>query len=259
MRLALAVVLVAVCGAAHAAPVIVCSTGDATAATSGCGPAINSAASNNLSADGNWYVASNASGAFFSQAFVTINNVAPLQAPGPWLANNTNDIHGVGAGSSWIILTSDQGNLFPNGHSYFSTQFVLGAETDLAHFAISGDWLADDYGLGIFLNGTAISQANLPVFGGEGGAMVPFAVTSGQFVVGPNTLTFEVQNDSTDHGALTDTHTGSPFGVRVLITAAGVTSPTGGVPEPTTWALLLVGFGLAGSGLRARRRAIPVA
>ena len=257
MRLALAVVLAALCGAAHAAPVIVCSTGDSTASAGGCGPGINSPGSNNLSADGNWYVASNPAGAFFSQAYVTINNLDPLQSAGPWLANNANDINGVGAGSSWIVLTNNQSNLFFNGHVYFSTQFVLSATTDLEHFAISGDWLADDYGLGIFLNGTAISQASLPAFGGEGGPMTPFAVTPGQFVVGANTLTFEVQNDSTDHGALTDTHTGSPLGVRVLFTAAGVPAPTGGVPEPSTWALLLVGFGLAGSGLRARHGAIP--
>lgn len=29
----------------------------------------------------------------------------------------------------------------------------------------------------------------------------------------------------------------------------------GGVPEPATWALLVVGFGTAGAAMRARRRA----
>lgn len=33
-------------------------------------------------------------------------------------------------------------------------------------------------------------------------------------------------------------------------------SPAGGVPEPTTWALMFVGFGALGSGLRSRRRAV---
>ena len=34
-----------------------------------------------------------------------------------------------------------------------------------------------------------------------------------------------------------------------------VTSSTGGVPEPATWALMLLGFGGLGTALRSRRRA----
>lgn len=36
----------------------------------------------------------------------------------------------------------------------------------------------------------------------------------------------------------------------------GTQNMVGGVPEPATWALMLAGFGLAGAGLRARRRII---
>jgi len=35
-----------------------------------------------------------------------------------------------------------------------------------------------------------------------------------------------------------------------------VTSVTGGVPEPATWGLMILGFGLAGAGLRRRRLAL---
>lgn len=41
--------------------------------------------------------------------------------------------------------------------------------------------------------------------------------------------------------------------VRVFDTPTG-TLPVGGVPEPSTWALLILGFGAVGSALRARRR-----
>jgi hypothetical protein len=33
------------------------------------------------------------------------------------------------------------------------------------------------------------------------------------------------------------------------------TLPQGGVPEPSIWSMLLLGFGLAGAGLRSQRRA----
>ena len=35
--------------------------------------------------------------------------------------------------------------------------------------------------------------------------------------------------------------------------------PTAGVPEPSTWALLLVGFGLTGAAMRYRRRSTKIA
>jgi hypothetical protein len=40
--------------------------------------------------------------------------------------------------------------------------------------------------------------------------------------------------------------------------ATGVLDFNTAVPEPRTWALLLVGFGLVGSTLRRRREARPV-
>lgn len=38
----------------------------------------------------------------------------------------------------------------------------------------------------------------------------------------------------------------------------GTFASTGGVPEPTTWALAIIGFGLAGARLRHRRRERPI-
>ena len=35
-------------------------------------------------------------------------------------------------------------------------------------------------------------------------------------------------------------------------------APNGGVPEPATWAMMILGFGLIGTAARARRRALPV-
>ncbi|MBE1526364.1 hypothetical protein GGC65_000820 [Sphingopyxis sp. OAS728] len=40
-------------------------------------------------------------------------------------------------------------------------------------------------------------------------------------------------------------------------TDPGVTPPVAAVPEPGTWALMLIGFGLCGAVLRRRRRSLP--
>jgi len=233
----------ALASTAFAGDFTICSTGLATATTSGCGPAINSPLANNLLPDGNWYVSSNSSGTFQSQAFVTINNSFPVQNAGPWLGND--------ASSAWITPSNDQNGQYINGTSnYFSTQFNLTGPPSLAQ--ISGFWLADDYGSGIFLNGVSVGQASLPAFGGLGGPMVPFNITQGNpgmgqafFTPGQNTLTFGVVNDATNHGQLNNPAT-SPTGVRVLFTSA-----TDSVPEPGT--MLLMGGGLIGIGLLARR------
>jgi hypothetical protein len=243
-------VLTALTSAAFAGNINICSTGFATATTSGCGPAINSPASNNLTADGNWYEASNSSGTVMGQAFVTVNNAYPIQNAGPWLANNTNDSNGVGVGSSWITPGNNQGTAYINGPYYFATNFSLSG-LQAATASLSGYWLADDYGGGISLNGVQVGQNSLPAFGGLGGPMVPFSITEGNaamgqavFTGGTNVLTFGVVNDSTDHGAVAGGST--PTGVRVLFNNASAS-----VPEPGT--MFLMGIGLIGTGLLARR------
>lgn len=44
----------------------------------------------------------------------------------------------------------------------------------------------------------------------------------------------------------------SGSGISILATAMG--GPTGGVPEPTSWALMIAGFGMVGSAIRRRRK-----
>jgi hypothetical protein len=185
---------------------------------------------------------------------VTVNNAFPVQNSGPWLANNTNDINGVGAGSSWIVPSqsqSNQGTSYINGAYYFATQFNLNA-SQVATASINGYWLADDYGGGIYLNGANVGQSSMPAYGGLGGPMVPFNISQGvggaSYQMGTNVLTFGVTNDNTNlPGGGGDP---SPTGVRVLFTNAS------SVPEPGT--LFLMGTGLIGAGLLTRRRRAKV-
>lgn len=229
-----------------ASTVILCSTGETTASGAGCGLSVNSPAANNLTPDGNWFVASGTGGVFQSQAFVTVNNSLPLQAAGPWLAND--------GGSAWLTPGSNQATTYIDGSfTYFAQTFGLTAG-QLANVVIKGSWLADDYAAGIFLNGAVVPESSFPLFGGEGGPMVPFTITQGtvpgepMFVTGSNTIVFAVENDASNRGAVTSPGN-TPTGVRILITEADSIAP--GVPEPATFGLLMGGFGAL---LLVRRR-----
>lgn len=220
--------LVACAASCAASPFILCSTGEVTATVAGCGTAINSPAANNLLPDGNWYVSSNSSGTFQSQAYVTINNSIPLQAAGPWLANDSS--------SAWITPTNNQNGQFINGTQiFYSSQFTLTA-AQASSAVVSGSWLADDYGTGVFLNGIEVAQSSLPLFGSTGGPMVPFTITGG-FTTGQNVITFGFKNDATNGGTITNPATG-PTGARILITQAA----SGVTPEPATFGILAAGI-----------------
>ena len=54
-------------------------------------------------------------------------------------------------------------------------------------------------------------------------------------------------------------HTGAFLSLNLNSTDVVITPPTGGVPEPAGWALMILGFGAAGAALRARRDAVRAA
>lgn len=90
------------------------------------------------------------------------------------------------------------------------------------------------WGCGTYPSGTGLTTLNNP---GEATAFLQFSgnVTSLSF-----------------------TDTVPEFWHGVTVGIGGIASSTGGVPEPGTWALMLVGVGAAGMALRARRRFAPI-
>ena len=139
------------------------------------------------------------------------------------------------ADSRWV---SYSGSPFGgSGLTAFETTFDL-TGYDLASAVLSGRWGADNEGV-IKLNGTVIATLSGTKYENFN-QLCQFGATSG-FVSGLNTLRFEV-ND-----------TGVPMAFRTddMSLTANLSSA---VPEPATWAMMIVGFGAVGSMVRTTRR-----
>ena len=144
---------------------------------------------------------------------------------GPWLGDDST--------SDWIAPNTDSSLDGPIGAYDYQVSFSL-AGLDPSTAAVSGDWSSDNEGYDILLNGHSTGQMTT----GQFAAFTPFTILSG-FQSGINTLDFLIYND------------GGPTGVRVEM--SGTAGIAGAIPEPATWALMLVGFGGMGGALRMGR------
>lgn len=143
------------------------------------------------------------------------NNLFPL---GPWLLETS--------GSRWLTPTTNAAdNVAATTYVYGTTFSLAGYDAATAKFA--GRFAGDNDVIAIMLNGKAISA-------GASGyrAFTAFDSIGGTFLGGLNTLDFVVAN------------AGGPGGVRVEV--AGDADLAAMVPEPSTWALMIIGFGLVG-------------
>jgi hypothetical protein len=162
------------------------------------------------------------------------NGVFPL---GPWVADTTT--------SRWITPLPVAGaDLDPvaNGLYNYSLTFSLaGYVANTASF--SGRFAADNSVTALKLNGVSISG-----IGGGFSSWTNFDSSGGIFNAGENVLTFTVTNFGLASG--------NPSGLRVELTGTADLAPAPGVPEPQTWAMLVVGFGLVGVSARRRKAAV---
>lgn len=136
------------------------------------------------------------------------------------------------ADSRWISLGAG-GSPGSNTTRYRLSFDLTGLNAATAQ--IGGSWGADNLGT-IFLNGanTGITTSNFSF-------LTSFNIATG-FVSGVNNVDFEIQ----DFGPPT------AFRVDNLAGTADLAA-TGGVPEPATWAMMIMGFFGLGGVLRSRR------
>lgn len=140
------------------------------------------------------------------------------------------------ADSRWISLSST-GSPGSNTTTYRLTFDLTGFNPVTA--SISGSWGADNIAT-MLLNGAP--TGNVLSNPSNFSSLTAFSILAG-FNGGINTLDFVV----TDQGA--------PTALRVDNLSGRAQAITGAIPEPSTWAMMLLGFGAIGLGFRKNRRA----
>lgn len=176
-------------------------------------------------------------------ATVTTIGWAQASTGASWLsANNVGTAAGVTGTPTALDAPGNFGTGFtasnsaPQGFYYYTTTFTLTPGT----YGISGgEWLSDNQGAAIFLNGINLAMTNLTQFSTPSAYSAPAAdfITTGA----PNTLTFVVFNEN-----YSPVHS-SPTGIEIEGTVTAV-------PEPTAIALVMSGLPLVGLYWAAQRR-----
>lgn len=119
----------------------------------------------------------------------------------------------------------------------FSTTFSL-AGFDSLNATMSGQAMFDNFGE-IFLNGNQLG-GTITGFA----SLAPFGTNANFFLAGVNTLSFVLHNIEGP----------TAFQVAGLTVTAAALPAVGGVPEPASWALLMIGFGTVGAAMRRKQR-----
>jgi hypothetical protein len=160
------------------------------------------------------------------------NGVFPV---GPWLEETST--------SRWLTPTPNGGDSFdpfaPGEYSY-SLAFDLPTFSAASFFA---SFAADNAVSLITLNGNVLA----PTSGGGFGGWDSFSASTGDFVAGTNVLTVKVTNWAQNGG--------NPTGFRLEFGQSDVAA----VPEPATWAMMIMGFGAMGALMRSNRRRLQTA
>jgi len=161
----------------------------------------------------------------------------PQRFPFPlnWVLNGPN--------SSWIAANPFAE--FGNGDMTFTLDFTVSDPSTAG--IVYGSWTTDD-GAMLSLNGVTLSS----LASGQTATMHHFSTVPGDFVAGLNVLTMQLVNsDFNVEGARLE---GLIVGGGTVTLATLSPPPAPGIPEASTWIMMLAGFaGLGFAGYRASR------
>jgi hypothetical protein len=201
--------------------------------------ALGSVANWQFGSDTAW-APSNAGGSFLPAFFKATSN-GPVSglivcSTCDWLAGDV------------VTHTTDQANGigFGIGNVLFTTPFAGTANISGATWAGRAINRTQDWQ--VYLNGNLLAGGVLPGDGSNGrNAQDSFAFSNIALAAGDLLELRLIQNAN------------APFGDFVgLNFNVDLTALPGGIPEPASWALMIVGFGLVGSAMRRRQRTVSV-
>lgn len=184
--------------------------------------------------DGNWQLTGgDGTGVPSALPAATYASAQNGQFPiGYWVPDSTT--------SRWITPTPNAAASFDpslNGTYEFTQQFVLTA-AQAGDVSFTGQFAADNLVEEVSLNGHILYSASDSGLPSNFGGWTSFGdVSHIGFMSGTNTLTFVVENYAQNGG--------NPAGLNVQFLSEAV-------PEPGTWAFLLLGLGMLGFALRRR-------
>lgn len=182
-------------------------------------------------------------------------------------------ITGFSGGSSFSGFSGDEtvgfqfstaAPIWVSSLGWYATTGTLNASHDVGIWTLAGD----------LLGSVTVTAGAADTSGFRFAAISPLVLGAGSYLIGGRDLTTDGDSYVTSASGLT-TGTGISFlGAAVSGIGAGFSAPTtvtansggrfganftfgaGGVPEPSTWAMMLIGFGAFGSVSRFRRRRI---
>ena len=162
-----------------------------------------------------------------------------------WVSNGNNNLGVAHDGTSWVDLAWFTSDGTPGGAIDQTFSTVAGQTYSLQFFGTTESSFGRD-GTGVvnaLINGNLLQSFNLTRASATPVTFSDWKPFSTSFVATANSTTLRLSN------------TQNAFQHFAFIDSVSVTA----VPEPASWALMIVGFGLLGSTLRQARRLRPVA
>ena len=156
--------------------------------------------------------------------------------------------HTTGSGNLVLVDGAGVGDgLTPGSHPYYSVTLAVVPGTNYTFSYFAANLGPSDQPvpvLATYLNGILLGAPSTPTFGQW--TPYSFMFNAGAF----SSITLSLSD-------LTATHSFNDFALDDVSLQGQIPGTPGGVPEPSTWAMMLLGFGAIGAAARHARRKGP--